>query len=596
MKTHRPIAVCRETDVLVVGGGGAGFRAAISARNKGARALLISKGPIARCGASPMAGSDLTVHGRGMRAAGFFGEPNDTEEKFLSDVVHQGCFLNNQKLAEVFTVQGPARLQEMLAWGCKPTFSDERAIFTTGTGIMDALFRHARALGVEMLDNVAVLDLVTKDGQVVGAVGLELLTGEFVQFKAKAVVLATGGWHKAYTPVTGSRELTGDGVAIAYRAGARLVNMELVTFCCNVVFWPLVWRGSIFCYVISTIVGGDLEDGSRERVFREYDSQMVRTATTTEWNKCFVSHASAKAIRAGRGSPHGGVYFTIGDMPWQDFEGRALRLYPGWRFKGVDFSGMARKLESGEGVEVGPAAEYFEGGIDVDEHYRTSLPGLYAAGECALSPFGANRVMAAITEMLVSGAIAGTSAAERATTIKKSSWAPEAAESIQDRSSKPLERQGGTNPVELRKRLQTEAYAKLGPIRNGPELRAFLEFLRDLRENGLPEVYAVSKGRPYNKEWLEALDLDNMSQVLELSARAALERTESRGVHYREDFPDTDNDRWLKEITWTLKGGTAHLATRAAVVTALTPPAGVTPYLEMLRQMMAAHSDVGGHH
>ena len=145
-----------ETDVLVVGGGGAGFRAAIGAREQGVRALLVSKGPLARSGASPMAGADLTCHGQGMRRAGFFGEPNDSEEKFMNDIVHHGNFLNDQNLTELYVKTGPDRMVEMVEWGIRPNFTDERAVFTPGTGIMDALYRRARTLGVDFLADVAI--------------------------------------------------------------------------------------------------------------------------------------------------------------------------------------------------------------------------------------------------------------------------------------------------------------------------------------------------------------------------------------------------------------------------------------------------------
>ncbi|MCJ7623690.1 MAG: FAD-binding protein, partial [Anaerolineaceae bacterium] len=356
-----------ETDVLAVGSGGAGFRAAIGAREKGANTLLVSKGPLARSGASPMAGADLTCHGRGMRAAGFFGEPNDSEEKFMNDIVNHGCFLNDQRLTELYVQQGPDRMLEMVEWGIRPTFTDERAVFTKGTGIVDALYRQARKVGVEFLEDVTILDLLKLDGQISGALALDIRTGEFIIIRCKAVVLGTGGWHKAYTPVTGSRELTGDGIAMAYRAGAELSDMEFVTFACNVNLWPPVWRGSIFGYVNSLMVGNTLENSDRERVLDKYDPVMVDHASRTEWNKCFISFVSAVEIRAGKGSPHGGLYSVTGDMPFDEYDARVASSNPGWDFKGNDFSAARMKYKDGEGIEVGPGAEYFEGGITVNE-------------------------------------------------------------------------------------------------------------------------------------------------------------------------------------------------------------------------------------
>ena len=166
-----------QTDVLIVGGGGAGFRSAIAARQAGAKTLLVSKGPLARCGASPMAGADLTCHGLGMRRAGFFGEPRDSEEKFFRDIVHHGCFLNDQPLVERYVQDGPLRLIETLEWGCEPYLTDERAIFTSGIEIVDAHLQEARRLGTTFLDDAAVLELIVHDGQVCGAVGLDIRSG-----------------------------------------------------------------------------------------------------------------------------------------------------------------------------------------------------------------------------------------------------------------------------------------------------------------------------------------------------------------------------------------------------------------------------------
>jgi succinate dehydrogenase/fumarate reductase flavoprotein subunit len=240
-----------ETDVLVVGGGGAGFRAAIGARKAGVKALLLSKGPLARCGATPMAGADFTLDGHSLSQLGFPGEPRDTPEKFFNDIVTQGYYLNNQLLVEQYIRNAPERLRELLDWGLKIRSSEERAIFTTGIGIMDTLLRQAKAVGVAMLGDVMLIDLVREEGKVAGALGLDILTGGFIHFRARAVVIATGGWHKAFWPNTGMRDLSGEGMAMAHRAGANLGNMEFVTFCCNVLLSPPAWRGSIALYILS---------------------------------------------------------------------------------------------------------------------------------------------------------------------------------------------------------------------------------------------------------------------------------------------------------------------------------------------------------
>ena len=300
------------TDVLVIGGGGAGFRAAIGARDAGAKALLVSKGPLARCGATPMAGADFTLDGKSLHGLGFPGAPADTYEKFFNDIVTQGYYLNNQKLVEQYIRTAPARLKELLEWGVKVTFSEERAIFTSGIGLMDALLRRAKAVGVEMLEDTMLLDLATEDGRTIGALGLDIRTGEFIHFQTKAVVMATGGWHKAFWPNTGMRDLSGEGIAMAHRVGADIGNMEFITFCCNVLFSPPVWRGSIATYIMGLLCGGELKNSAGEAFLEKYDPYTVEKGTTMEWNKGFISFATMKEVREGKGSPNGGDLLRAG--------------------------------------------------------------------------------------------------------------------------------------------------------------------------------------------------------------------------------------------------------------------------------------------
>lgn len=585
-----------ETDVLVIGAGGAGFRAAIEARQRGARALLVSKGPLARSGATPLAGADLTADGRGLAEMGFPGEPRDSQETWFRDIVHQGFFLNNQRLAEIYVQEAAPRVKELVSWGLKVRSSDQRAVYTTGIHIVDTLLRRARAVGVETVEDVMVLDLVVKGGQVAGAVGLDLHTGAFVAFQAKAVVLATGGWHKAYAPTTGTMDLSGDGVAMAYRAGADLANMEFVTFCCSILLWPPRWQGSLFTYILQSM-GGVLTNREGERFLEKYDPNMVRIGTSTEWDKAFVSFASAQEVRAGKGSPHGGVFYGVEPEVWDAFDRQVEAHYPRWQYKGMDFSELRRMLREGEPVEVGPAAEYFEGGISVNERFETSLPGLYAAGECATGLFGANRVAAATTEMLVTGALAGRYAAEYALQMEHPVPVEERdAEPVRARAMQPLARPGGISPGELKRSMQKMAHEKLGPVRTEREIREFLAFLEEVKGGALPQLCTRSKSLRYNRDWMEALELENAVQVLEISARSALARTESRGVHYRADCPKTDNDCWLKELVVRQADGAPSVSVRPVVVTSLVPPGGVVPYLEMMKRMMEAHSDVGGPH
>jgi succinate dehydrogenase/fumarate reductase flavoprotein subunit len=585
-----------EVDVLVVGGGGAGFRAAIGAREKGMKILLLSKGPLARCGATPMAGADYTLDGASLRKLGFFGEPKDSRELFFSDIVHQGYYLNNQKLVEQYVQAAPERLRELLEWGIPLRKSEERAIFTSGLGIMDALLKRARSIGVEMVEDSMLLDLVTEEGSVSGALALDIKTGEYLYIAAKAVIMATGGWHKAFWPNTGMRDLSGEGIAIAHRAGAAIGNMEFITFCCNILYSPPFCRGSLATYIMSLRVPGRLTNSEGETFLDKYDPYVVEKGTHMEWNKSFVSYASTREVRDGKGSHDRGIYYGRGDMPWDRFESIVTENFPKWKYKAIDLTPIAEMIKDDQPVEVGPAVEYFDGGILVDEQLQTGVKGLFAAGECTLGPFGANRVCAAITEMVVHGAEAGWNAADFAATKDRPTLPGPALDAFAARAEAPLTRKGGRPPAPIRRHVQEMAHRYLGPIRDQGELTDFIEFIEDVKVNQLPELAAGSAGRAYNKEWIDVLELENMVHLLECSAKSALFRTESRGVHYREDFPLVDNDNWLQESICTYDNEKVEISKRPAVITSLTPPGGVHAYLDMLKRLMEAHSEVGGHH
>ena len=585
-----------ETDVLVVGGGGAGFRAAIGAREKGSRAVLLSKGPLARCGASPMAGADFTLDGGNLRRLGFAGAPDDSEEKVFNDILTQGFFLNNQKLVEQYIRQAPHRLKELIDWGLKIVHSEERAIFTSGLGLMNVLLRRARKVGVDLLEDVMLIDLVVQRGMVTGALALDVRSGEFIHLAAKAVVMATGGWHKAFWPNTGMRDLSGEGMVIANRAGAVLGNMEFITFCCNVLLEPPNALGSLATYIIGMLAGHELTNNRGEAFLEKYDPYTVGVAAGTEWNKSFVSHATTREVREGRGFPRGGVHFRRGDVPWDKYALYCAGLFPKWKYKALDMTEVGRRFKENEPIEVGAVVEYFDGGIIVDDSFATGVPGLFAAGECTLGLFGANRVFSAITEMLVQGADAGREAAEHALRTGVSAPDAERLAERRRRAEQPLERSGGLRPAPIRRKMQEMAQKYLGPIRTGDELQSFLVEIQRVKREELPRLGVTARGRPYNKEWLDALELENILELLEIATSSALQRTESRGVHFRADYPVTDNDEWLEENVARRTDTGFELATRPVCTTSLTPPGGVMPYLEMIKKMMQSHSDVGGHH
>ncbi len=582
-----------KTDVLVVGGGGAGLRAAIEASRQAVKTVLVSKGRPARSGVTPLAGADLALDGKSLHELGFPGDPTDSKEKFFRDIVIQGFYLNNQKLVEAYVRDAPARVKELIDWGMKVSASESRAVLTSGVEITDALNRELKRSNVEIFEDIMVYELLTRGGKVVGALGIDINSGEFIVFNSKAVVLATGGWHKAYYLNSGTPDMSGDGQAMAFKVGAELINMEMITFCPNVIVWPPSLRGSIYLYVFHLFCGNIL-NSLGENFMEKYPKRIAEVGTRTEWNKLILSIASMREILEGRGGPHGGVYFSLKGIPWEDVEKSGILSFaPNWKFQGTDFSGLTQKLREGEMVEVAPAAHYFEGGIKINEKCETGIAGLYAAGECAAGLFGANRVAAATTEMLIQGAIAGKYAAEYAKRVNFTDFDEKQVERFKEEALGPIKRREGVKLFELKERLQRLAYDKVGVIRTAQDLSEAINEISSIRKEKLPKLCTTTKVTEYNREWIECLELKNMFLLVEISARAALLRTESRGVHYRSDYPYMDNNNWLKELAAKNVNGEIVITSQPITVTTLKPPGGVMPFEESILKAIEALETVG---
>lgn len=531
-------------DVLVIGSGGAGLRAAIAAASGGASVTLISKGPFGRSGATIIAGADIMADGSTLASLGYRDKPADSPDDWARDILIEGFNLNDENLVHTYVHGAGPRVRELLEWGMQIRGTEERALITTGVSIAASLRRGLAGLPVTNLSGVTMVDLLTGEGRVLGALGIDYESGELILVRAKAVVLATGGWHQAYSFNAGADELTGDGQGMAYRAGAELVDMEMVTFAPNILLGPPRYRGSLFFYILP----GKLLNRDGEEFMAWEDPKVAKLAATTEWNKLLFSKASMREVRAGRGGPRGGVFFSMKHIPDNLFD-RLDESYPGWRFQGDDFSALMERMREGYAVEVGPAAEYFEGGIRINERCETSIPGLYAAGECSGGLFGANRVSAATTEMVVEGEIAGREAAKASQDLDFFPIDPSKVEEISARTLQPFVSHNGETPrvAELRQHLCELSYEQVGVLRDGHSLSMALSEIEEIA-SALDGLSLVTMRRDHNREWTEAMELRNMLQCVELSAHAALTREESRGVHVREDRPFVDNLEWRKHI------------------------------------------------
>jgi succinate dehydrogenase/fumarate reductase flavoprotein subunit len=325
------------TEVLVIGSGGAGLRAAIEASDQGASTIVISNGAIGKSGATMLAGADVTLDGGSAAKIGLPGNEEDSKERFLHDIIVQGYYLNNQKLVESYVRDAGARTRELIDWGVKYVWDGKRALLTQGVELNRVLVEQASKRNVRIIDDVYVTDLLTQGNSVVGSVGVDINEGEIRVFQAKSIVIATGGWQKAYSFTSAPGGMTGAMHGAALRAGASLVNMEMVTFCPNVILWPPALRGDIFPYILIEMFGDLLEKHGRPFLKDEYDPSIYRIATTTEWNKLIFSVAGTRVVLRGDGSPRGGTYYSIKTVPLNILD-EAEKLYPGWRWLRTDFS------------------------------------------------------------------------------------------------------------------------------------------------------------------------------------------------------------------------------------------------------------------
>ena len=577
-----------DAGVLVIGSGGAGMRAAIEA-SKNADVLLVSKGPLGRSGSTVLAGADVMADGKSLHDLGIENDSSDSPDAWARDIVIEGFGLNDENLVEAYVNGAGEEIAELVRLGVTIRRAIPRAIITTGMSICGALRKGIAERGesVSLLDNVMAIDLLTHGDRVVGALVLELVSGDLIAIQAKATILATGGWHQAYSFNAGPDEATGDGQAMAYRAGAELIDMEMVTFAPNILLAPPRHRGSLWFYVLP----GALLNSNGDAFLAWENPKVAKLALTTEWNKLLFCKASMREVLAGRGSPLGGVFFSMKHMPSNVFdllEGR----HPGWRFQGDDFSELMERMRGGYAAEVGPAAEYFEGGVRINERCETSLPGLFAAGECTGGLFGANRVAAATTEMLVEGAIAGREAGRVAAKGKPADADQGQVEALAEVARSPFSREKGESVSEQRDRLREVAYRDVGVIREGSQLRGAVQALTDV-VGATERIMLSTERREQNREWCSALELRNMAEVTLLSAMAAETRTESRGVHMRQDCPDLDNANWRKHIIARREGGAPKLHL-ANVVSSTELPAETMSYEGAIVQAAEALERAGG--
>ena len=571
-------------DVLVIGAGGAGLRAAIEASAQKARVALVCKSLLGKAHTVMAEGGAAAALGNVME--------EDNWRVHFRDTMRGGKMHNNWRMAQIHAQEAPDRIRELEAWGAlfdrtpdgrinqRPfgghTYSRLAHVGDrTGLEMIRVLQDKAVHAGLDVHMECTIVRLFVVGGRVAGALGYFRETGRFVLFRTGAIVLATGGIGKAWQITSNSWEYTGDGHALAYEAGAELIDMEFVQFHPTGMVWPPGVRGILVTEGVRG-EGGVLKNAAGERFMFRYMPDMFKgdfadtEAEADAWVKGdrkknrrppelltrdVVAKAIVKEIQEGRGSPHGGVFLDIASKQSPDYIKQKLpSMYH-------QFKELAHVDITTDAMEIGPTTHYVMGGVKVDaETQESTVAGLFAVGEVGGGMHGANRLGGnSLSDLLVFGRRAGLHAAAKRGAPPSIPDA-EVEATIRDALA-PFEHEGGENPFAVQSALQAVMQRNAGIIRDKSGLETALTELEKLK--GRARKVGITGSREYNPGWHTAMDLRSLLVVSEATARAALERTESRGAHTRSDYPDSD-ERQAREHIVIKKEGDRMLVRREA--------------------------------
>ena len=556
-----------EHDVIVLGAGGAGLRAAIECSMQGLSTGLVCKS---------LLGKAHTVMAEGGVAASL-GNSDDRDhwKVHFRDTMRGGKFLNNWRMAELHAKQAPDRVRELEEWGAvfdrtKTGLINQRNFGghryprlahvgdRTGLEIIRTLQDRGVHQGIEVYMECTGLDLLKDGDKIAGMVAMWRETGEFIIFRCKAVILATGGGGKAWKITSNSWEYTGDGYGMAYEAGAELMDMEFTQFHPTGMVWPPSVRGTLVTEGVRG-EGGILVNSENERFM--YDNIPERFAPETadteaeaeRWldgdkgarrppellTRDVVARAIRREVKAGRGSPHGGAFLDIASRrSAEDIKKKLPSMYH-------QFKVLAELDITKEAMEVGPTLHYFMGGVRVDaDSQMTRVPGLFACGECAAGVHGANRLGGnSLSDLLVCGKLAGSGAVDYIKSTATPNLNDEQAKYIIRSATNILNRESGENPYLIHEKLQDLMQSNVGIVRTDELLSEGIDGVMDLWKS-FQSVKADGASQ-FNPGWHQAIALRNLLITSEAVARAARIREESRGAHTRVDF-EGERDEWLQ--------------------------------------------------
>jgi succinate dehydrogenase / fumarate reductase, flavoprotein subunit len=557
-----------EFDVLVVGAGGAGLRAAIEASAAGVKVGVVSKS---------LLGKAHTVMAEGGMAAAMGNvDDRDSWRVHFADTMRGGQYMNNWKMAEIHAKEAPERVRELEAWGAVFDRTRDGKILQrnfgghryprlahvgdrTGLEMIRTLQDHGIHKGIDFLMETTILTLLKDGGRIAGAFGYDRERGRFRLFRAKTVILATGGIGRMYQITSNSWEYTADGHALAYKAGAALLDMEFVQFHPTGMIWPPSVRGILVTEGVRG-EGGVLKNKDGKRFMFDDIPENYRSSTAdnpdegwryTQGDKSarrppelltrdHVARCIRREVKEGRGSPHGGVFL---DISWikerisnapEHIKKKLPSMYH-------QFKQLADIDITKEPMEIGPTMHYVMGGVMVDaETQMSTVPGLFAAGECSAGLHGANRLGGnSLSDLLVFGKRAGEFAAKYAKENSAGTIDPAEVDAEARTALEPFERgASGENPFAIQYELQTTMQNLVGIVRLQEEMEKAVEEIAVLKKRAAK--VGATGNREYNGGWHTGLDLDNLLTMAEVVAIAGAERKESRGGHFRDDYPNKD--------------------------------------------------------
>ena len=532
------------TDVLIIGSGGAGCRAAIEVSNQGKNPLIVSKGLSFRSGCTGMAEG-------GYNAAFGFVDPEDSFEAHIKDTLKGGSYLNDPKLVDILVNESPDRLRDLEEYGAlfdrgesgelnqrpfggqtyrRTCFQGDR----TGHEIITALKEEIIKREIPTVDEVMITSLILDNREsmmpkVIGAIGLDLKDSSTIFFQAKAIILATGGAGQLYPVSSNTVQKNGDGFALAWNVGADLIDMEEVQFHPTGMVYPDSRKGTLVTEAVRA-EGGKLFNSEGERFMAKYDDRMELATRDV------VARSIYTEIIEGRGSEHGGVYLDVSHLDPDYIDEKLETMVLQFEDVGVDIHK--------EAMEVAPTAHHHMGGVRIDEDGRSSVENLFACGEVCGGVHGANRLGGnALADTQVFGRRAGLAAALNCE-IANFEYNLKDIEAEENRI-KSLIKEGTIKPQDMKKDIQKLMWEKVSIVRNETNLKEALKTLLEMKKN--LKNLDVKDRKQYNSSLVTALEVINMVEVCILIVKSAILRRESRGAHFREDFPETI-DSWKRSI------------------------------------------------